>query len=418
MKPSSALVVLMLGVTLSCGSASVVWAQSHQGPAAPMLSGQAKPAKVQLGIDVLAAGEFAQLAGLRIGLLANDASRDSSGRRTVDVLAKAPGVRLVALFSAEHGIGADQDGKIASGRDLKTGLPIHSLYGAQRRPTAAMLKGLDVVVVDIQDVGVRFYTYATTMGYLMEEAAKRRIKVIVLDRPNPIAPAGVRGPMLDPDLRSFVAYFPMPVQHALTLGELATMFNAENRIGADLHVVKMRGWRHAMWFDGTGLPWTNPSPNLRTPDAAILYPGVALIEQTNVSVGRGTPTPFELVGAPWIDGAALAAYLERRGIDGVRFEPSSFTPSSDRYAGKRCHGIRIVLLDRMALDAPRLGLELAVALHRLHPKAFAVRDMLALLGSRQTLAAIEAGEDPAIIGQLSQAGLEAFMAIRTAYLLY
>ena len=383
-----------------------------------MASEQAKPAKVQLGIDVLAAGGFAQLAGLRIGLLANDASRDGAGRRSIDVLAKAPGVKLSALISPEHGLGADREGNIASGRDAATGLVIHSLYGKSRRPTAAMLEDLDAVVVDLQDVGVRFYTYATSMAYVMEAAAKRRIKVIVLDRPNPIAPVGVRGPLLDRDLKSFVAYFPMPVQHGLTLSELATMFDAENKIGADLHVVKMGGWRHAMWFDETGLPWVNPSPNLRTPDATILYPGVALIEQTNVSVGRGTATPFMLVGAPWIDGPALAGYLERRGIAGVRFEPAAFTPSSDRYAGKRCQGIRIVLSDRTALDAPRLGLELAVALRRLHPNAFAVRDMLALLGSRQTLAAIEAGEDPSLISKRWQTGLDAFAAVRAKYLLY
>jgi len=379
---------------------------------------QGKPVKVHLGIDVLAAGGFAQLAGLRVGLLANDASRDSSGRRTVQVLATAPGVRLVALFSAEHGMGADRDGKIASGRDPETGLPIHSLYGAQRRPAGKMLEGLDAVVVDLQDVGVRFYTYATTMGYLMEAAALRRLKVFILDRPNPIDAAGVRGPVLDQDLRSFTGYFPMPLQHGMTLGELATMFNGELKTGADLAVIAMRDYRRGTWFDETGLPWVNPSPNLRSPGATVLYPGVALIEGTNVSVGRGTPSPFELVGAPWIDGPALAGYLGRRGIAGVRFEPAAFTPSSDRYAGKRCHGIRIVLSDRTVLDAPRLGMELAVALRRLHPKEFAVRDMLALLGSRRTLAAIEAGEDPAAIGQRWQAGLEAFTAMRARYLLY
>lgn len=379
---------------------------------------QAKRVKVQLGIDVLAAGGFAQLAGLRIGLLANDASRDSSGRRTVQVLASAPGVRLVALFSPEHGLGADRDGKIASGRDSETGLPIHSLYGAQRRPADRMLAGLDAVVVDLQDVGVRFYTYATTMGYLMEAAARRRLKVFVLDRPNPVGAAGVRGPMLDPDLRSFTGYFPMPLQHGMTLGELATMFNGELQTGADLTVIAMRGYRRDSWFDETGLPWVNPSPNLRAVNAAVVYPGVALIEGTNVSVGRGTPAPFELVGAPWIDGPALAAYLKRRGITGVRFEPAVFTPNSDRYAGKRCQGIRVVLLDRKALDAPRLGMELAVALHRLHPRAFAVKDMLALLGSRPTLAAIEAEEDPSVIARRWQAGVEAFAAMRAKYLLY
>jgi len=394
-------------------------AKAEEPAAAPVPDrDQAKRVKVQLGIDVLAAGGFAPLAGLRIGLLVNDASRDGSGRRTVQVLASAQGVQLVVLFSPEHGLGADRDGKIASGRDSETGLPIHSLYGAQRRPADNMLAGLDAVVVDLQDVGVRFYTYATTMGYLMEVAARRRLKVFVLDRPNPIGAAGVRGPMLDPDLRSFTGYFPMPLQHGMTLGELATMFNGELQTGADLTVIAMRGYRRDSWFDGTGLPWVNPSPNLRTVSAAVVYPGVALIEGTNVSVGRGTPVPFELVGAPWIDGPALAAYLERRGIAGVRFEPAVFTPNSDRYAGKRCQGIRIVLLDREALDAPRLGMELAVALHRLHPKMFAVKDMLALLGSRPTLAAIEADKDPAVIAQRWQAGVEAFAAMRAKYLLY
>jgi uncharacterized protein YbbC (DUF1343 family) len=383
-----------------------------------MPSEPTKPAKVQLGIDALAQTGFAELAGLRLGLLANDASRDSAGRRSIDVLAKAPGVKLAALFSAEHGLGADREGNIASGRDAATGLPIHSLYGKSRRPSDAMLAGLDAVVVDIQDVGARFYTYATSMAYLMEAAAKRRIRVIVLDRPNPIAPAGVRGPMLDPDLKSFVAYFPMPVQHAMTLGELATLFNAENRIGAELTVVKVSGWRHDLWFDDTGLAWVNPSPNLRTPDATILYPGVALIEQTNVSVGRGTPTPFALVGAPWIDGKTLAAHLERRAIPGVAFAPASFTPSADKHAGKACHGVRITLTDRSVLDAPRMGIELAAALRRLYPETFTLRDMLALLGSRQTLAAIESGEDPTAIAARWRDGLQAFTAVRAKYLLY
>ncbi len=383
-----------------------------------MPSEQGKPALVQLGIDVLASGGFAELKGLRLGLLANEASRDGAGRRSIDVLAKAPGVKLVALFSPEHGLGADREGNIASSRDAATGLVIHSLYGKSRRPSAAMLNGLDAVVVDLPDVGVRFYTYATSMAYLMEEAAKRRIKVVVLDRPNPTSAAGVRGPMLEPDLKSFVAYMPVPVQHAMTLGELAMMFNAENRIGAELSVVKARGWRHDAWFDETGLAWVNPSPNLRTPDAAILYPGVALIEQTNVSVGRGTPTPFMLVGAPWIDGKALAAHLQRRAIPGVAFEPASFTPAADKHASKRCGGVRIRLTDRAALDAPFMGIELAAALRRLHPETFALRDMLALLGSRQTLAAIEAGEDPAAIADRWRDGLQAFERLRAKYLLY
>jgi len=400
---------------LSCG---ILVQQVTAQEAAVADPDRTKRAPVRLGIDVLADSGFALLAGLRIGLLTNDASRDGSGRRTVQVLARARGVRLVTLLSPEHGLGADREGKIESGRDAETGLPVHSLYGTRRRPLGNMLSGLDAVVVDLQDVGVRFYTYATTMGYLMEEAARRGLKVFGLDRPNPIGAAGVRGPLLEPELRSFTGYFPMPLQHGMTLGELAGLFNGELKLGADLAVVTMHNYPRNSWFDETGLAWINPSPNLRSPRAAVLYPGVALIEGTNVSVGRGTPTPFEVVGAPWIDGLALAQYLERRGIAGVGFRPESFTPSSDRYAGKRCQGIRIVLSDRSALDAPRLGIELAAALYRLHPQKFRIRAMLALLGSSRTLAAIEAGEDPAAMGKYWQAGLRSFEAARATYLLY
>ena len=375
-------------------------------------------APVRLGIDVLAETGFAQLTGLRIGLLTNDSSRDGSGRRTLDVLTRAPGVRLAALFTPEHGLGADKDGKVASGRHAETGLPIYSLYGAHRRPRPDMLSGLDAVVIDIQDVGVRFYTYATTMGYVMEAAAQHRLKVFVLDRPNPIGAGSVRGPMLDPDLRSFTGYFPMPVQHGMTIGELARMFNGEMRIGADLMVVAMRGYRRQSWFDELGLPWVNPSPNLRSLRGAILYPGVALIEFTDVSVGRGTPSPFEVVGAPWIDGAALAQYLQRRQVPGVAFNSVVFTPTADRHARQRCSGVQIDLADRMALDAPRLGVELAAALHRLHPQRFALRDVLTLLGSHRTIDAIASGEDPAAIAESWRAGIEGFTAVRGKYLLY
>ena len=373
---------------------------------------------VRLGIDVLAESGFRQLAGLRVGLLTNDSSRDGAGRRTLDILARATGVRLAALFTPEHGLGADKDGKVASGRHAETGLPIHSLYGDHRRPRPETLAGLDAVVVDIQDVGVRFYTYATTMGYMLEAAAQHGLKVFVLDRPNPIGAAGVHGPMLDPDLRSFTGYFPMPVQHGMTIGELARMFTGEMRIGAELAVVAMRGYRRDAWFDELGLPWVNPSPNLRSLRAAILYPGVALIEFTDVSVGRGTPSPFEVIGAPWIDGAALAQYLQRRQIPGVAFSAVAFTPTADRHARQRCHGLHIDLTDRTALDAPRLGLELAAALHRLHPQRFALRDVLTLLGSRGAVDAIAAGGDPAAIAQNWRGETDAFTAIRAKYLLY
>jgi uncharacterized protein YbbC (DUF1343 family) len=374
--------------------------------------------RVLTGIDVLAADGFAQLAGKRIGLLTNRAGRDAAGRRTVDVLAGAAGVKLVALFSPEHGLGGDREGDIESGRDAGTGLAAHSLYGATRRPLGPMLAGLDAVVVDLQDVGVRFYTYATTLAYLMEEAARHRLGVVVLDRPNPIGAAGVRGPMRDRGQRTFTGYFPMPVQHGMTLGELARMFNGENRIGADLTVIAMRGYRSASWYEETGLAWVAPSPNLRSLDSTVLYPGVGLIEDTNVSVGRGTETPFQVVGAPWIDGDALARALQRRKIAGVTFARTSFMPNASRYAGVRCHGVRIALTDKSALDASRLGIELASALYRLHPGGFAVRDMHRLLASRDVLAAIEAGESPSAIAARWQPRLRAFAALRARYVLY
>jgi len=407
---------LRLPLLTALGIAIVCSGVSERSVAQPAMT--ADDAKVLAGIDVLAADNFAALAGLRVGLLTNQASRANSGQRTIDVLAQAPGVRLAAIFSPEHGLGGDREGEIESGRDLQTGLPVHSLYGATRRPLGPMLAGLTALVVDLQDVGVRFYTYASTMAYVMEEAARRRLKVFVLDRPNPIGAAGVRGPLPDAGARSLTGYFRMPLQHGMTLGELARMFNVENRIGAELTVIAMRGYRRKSWYEDTGLTWVAPSPNLRSLHSTVLYPGVGLIEDTNVSVGRGTPTPFELVGAPWIDGQALAKYLQRRGIAGVQFVRVDFTPAASRYAGKRCHGVRIVLQDKAALDAARLGIELAAALYRLHPDRFAVRDMFRLLGSREVLAAIEAGEDPAAIEARWQPALRAFEAVRVRYLLY
>jgi uncharacterized protein YbbC (DUF1343 family) len=374
--------------------------------------------QVLTGIDVLAASGFAPLAGLRVGLLTNPAGRARSGQSTIDALAGAQGVTLAALFSPEHGLEADREGNVESRRDPRTGLPIHSLYGSTRRPLGSMLSGLDAIVIDLQDVGVRFYTYATTMAYILEAAAKRKLEVVVLDRPNPIGPAGVRGPVPDPDVRSFTNYFRMPLQHGLTLGELARLFNAEKRIGADLTVIAMQGYARASWYDETGLAWVAPSPNLRSLVGTMLYPGVGLIEDTNVSVGRGTATPFEVVGAPWMDGPALATALQRRGIAGVRFASVAFTPTASRYAGRRCTGIRIELTDRAALDASRLGIELAVALRKLHPDRFAVRDMFRLLASREVLAAIEAGEEPSAIERRWQPALRAFTDLRAKYLLY
>jgi uncharacterized protein YbbC (DUF1343 family) len=405
---------LVIAACIVMGSA----ADAEQPPAAAIQPDATGSVPVLAGVDVLAAEGFAAIAGLRIGLLTNSAGRSASGRSTIELLAGAPGVRLRALFSPEHGVDGDLEGDIPSGRDARTGLPVYSLYGTTRRPLGSMLAGLDAIVIDLQDVGVRFYTYATTMGYVMEEAARRRLKVIVLDRPNPIAIAGVRGPLADADVRSFTSYFRLPLQHAMTLGELARLFNAEMRIGADLTTVAMRGYRRAAWYEETGLAWVPPSPNLRSLAATILYPGVALIEDTNVSVGRGTSSPFELVGAPWIDATALAANLQRRNIAGMRFARTEFTPSASRYAGIRCRGIRIEITDRRAVDAARLGIELAVALRRQHPDRFSVRDMFRLLGSREILQAIELAEDPADIERRWRPALDAFERLRARYLLY
>jgi uncharacterized protein YbbC (DUF1343 family) len=281
-----------------------------------------------------------------------------------------------------------------------------------------MLDGLDALVFDVQDAGARFYTYVTTMAYAMEAAAKSRLGFYVLDRPNPISAAVIQGPVLDKDLRSFAGYFSLPVRHGMTVGELATMFNSEAGIGAKLRVVKMANYRRSAWYDETGLRWIAPSPNLRTLTAAALYPGVAMVEGTNVSVGRGTPSPFELVGASWINGTELATYLNGRKIQGVWFTGTKFTPSSDRYKDQLIDGVRIILVDRNKLDAPALGIEIASALHRMYPSEFQLGKTLGLIGARWVFQAIKDGWDPRRIAQGWQSSLEAFGKNRARYLIY
>jgi uncharacterized protein YbbC (DUF1343 family)/CubicO group peptidase (beta-lactamase class C family) len=375
---------------------------------------------VQTGIDVLEKEKFAVLKGLRIGLITNHSGLDSSGQYTLDILYKAPGVKLVAIFSPEHGLfgNADEADSIRSYREPKTGLPVYSLYGNIDRPTDRMLKGLDALVFDIQDAGVRFYTYITTMGYAMEAAARNKIAFYILDRPNPITSSIVQGPILDKDLKSFAGYFPLPVRHGMTVGELARMFNNENKIGANLHVIKMRGYERTDWYDETGLLWVKPSPNLHTLTEAILYPGVAMVEGANVSVGRGTDTPFEILGAPWINAKELAIYLNNRKIQGVRFMPVDFTPTSSRFGNQVCHGIQIVLIDRQSLNPAVLGVELASALYKLYPKDFLLDKTLDLIGSRWILQAIKDGQDPSSIILNWQDQLEQFCNLRSKYLLY
>jgi uncharacterized protein YbbC (DUF1343 family)/CubicO group peptidase (beta-lactamase class C family) len=381
---------------------------------------------VQTGIDVLEAHNFDALRGVtakkRIGLLTNQTGVDSQGRRTIDVLAEAPGVSLDAIFSPEHGVTGTLDTTdVANSKDAATGIPVYSVYGATdaaRRPSPAILKNLEAVVVDIQDAGVRFYTYEASVGYFLEAAAKAGIEIIVLDRPNPTTGSFVQGPMPDPGRESFVNYASVPVRHGMTIGELARMFNAERNINARLQVVSMDGWIRGDWFDSTGVNWINPSPNLRSLTEATLYPGVALIEGTNVSVGRGTDTPFEIVGAPWINGRELTQYLNARGISGVRFVPVSFTPNASNYAAEKCEGVNIVVTDRNALDAPELGIELASALHKLYPQQFHMERMIELLVNQTVYDAIAQGQDPRRIAEDWREPLQNFQQLRQKYLIY
>jgi len=280
------------------------------------------------------------------------------------------------------------------------------------------LKGLDAIVYDIQDAGVRFYTYESTLGYFLEAAAKAGIEMIVLDRPDPITGSFVQGPPTDEGHDSFTNYWTVPVRHGMTVGELAKMFTAERGINAKLTVVPMEGWQRGDWFDSTGLTWVNPSPNLRSVTEAALYPGVGLIEGTNISVGRGTDTPFELVGAPWIKGRELAAYLNARGIAGVRFVPLTFTPTSSNYSGQLCQGVNIVLTERNGLDAPELGMELATALRKLYPNEWKLEKMQGLLVNQSVYDALVAGQDPRRIAQDWQEGVQKFLKIREKYLIY
>jgi uncharacterized protein YbbC (DUF1343 family)/CubicO group peptidase (beta-lactamase class C family) len=386
---------------------------------------------VKTGIDVLEEHNFdvLQSAGgkKRIGLVTNQTGIDADGHRTIDVLAHAPGVSLEAIFSPEHGVTGTLDTtNVGNSKDAATGIPVYSVYGgtdAARRPPLDVLKQLDAVVFDIQDAGARFYTYETTLGYFLEAGAQAGIELIVLDRPNPITGSLVQGPVADAGHESFTDYWTVPVRHGMTMGELASMFNAERlidgkKIGARLTVVPMQGWLRGDWFDSTGLAWVNPSPNLRSVTEAALYPGVALIEGTDVSVGRGTDSPFELMGAPWIKSRELAAYLNARGIAGVRFVPLSFTPTASVYEGKICQGVNIVLTDRNALDAPELGIELAAALKKLYPADYKMDRMQELLVNQAASDALMAGRDPRRIAQDWQEDLEKFEVIRKKYLIY
>ena len=380
----------------------------------------ARNVSVETGLDVATAAAFPMFKGKRVGLITNQSGLTKDGIRNVDAMLSA-GVKLVSLLAPEHGIfGKEDHENVGHTVDEKTGLKVWSLYaGKNRKPSAEMLAGLDALVFDIQDIGVRFYTYPATLLGAMEEAAKHKIPFYVLDRPNPLNGVNVEGPMLDAGLESFVGAYRMPLRHGMTIGELAKMFNSELKIGADLTVVPVKGWQRGDWFDSTGIPWVNPSPNMRSLNAALLYPGVGMIEYAkNYSVGRGTDAPFEQIGASWINGRQLSGALNARKIPGIRFYPIRITPTDSNFKNVPIEGVRFVITDREALRSVRVGLEIAVALEKLYPGKIDFKGSLKLIGNAKTIEAIKATEDPRLLFDRLDEELKPFLETRKKYLLY
>jgi uncharacterized protein YbbC (DUF1343 family)/CubicO group peptidase (beta-lactamase class C family) len=374
--------------------------------------------RVLTGLDVLVDQRFSMLAGHSVGLVTNQTGIDSRGRRAIDLIANAPGVKLQAIFSPEHGLSGEANTDVPNGFDAGTGRPVWSLYGATKRPSPAMLKDVTVLVFDIQDVGARYYTYLTTLIYVMEEAAKQRIPVLVLDRPNPITGRVVEGPLMDPDLQSFTSPHTIPVRTGLTIGEFGRLAAAERKIPVSLTVVPLVGWQRERWYDETGLPWVNPSPNIRSVTQALLYSGVGLLEATNLSVGRGTDMPFEVVGAPWIEPRGLAEVLNRQGPRGVTFEPIWFTPTSDVYASVLCAGVRLVVTDREAIRPVTVAFALARALRERHRDQFRPENIQNLLVNRSTMWAFLRGEVLDRVVAWAEIDRASFLKRRASYLMY
>lgn len=371
------------------------------------------------GIDVLQRSDFATLKGHNVGLITNQTGLNRDGIGTVRLLHEAEGVTLKTLFSPEHGLEGKLDiPKIGDQQDATTGLKVFSLYGETRIPTAASLEGIDTLVFDIQDIGCRFYTYVSTMGNAMKAAAEHKIRFVVLDRVNPISGQSVQGPVLDEGSESFVGFHPMPVRHGMTIGELAMMFRAELKLDVDLEVIEVEGWRRSQLFDQTGLLWTNPSPNMRSLTQAVLYPGVGLIEMTNVSVGRGTDTPFELVGAPWIDARQFASHLNYAGLAGVRFVPVRFVPTSSKYVNETCGGANIIVTDRARFHPLSTGIQLMCSLKELYAEKWETKNLNTLLGSKVTVDAIKSGLSAKEIEPLWAEELARFLNRRRKFLVY
>ena len=374
---------------------------------------------VLTAIDVLKRDGFRQLQGLKIGLITNQTGIDRASNSNIQLLHAADNVELVAIFSPEHGLAGKLDiPVIEDGQDSVTGIRVFSLYGPTRKPEPEMLAGVDALVFDIQDIGTRFYTYISTMGLAMQAAAENDVRFIVLDRPNPINGVTVTGPMLDEGRQSFTGFHRLPVRHGMTAGELACMFKGELGLELDLQVIAAEGWMRTDYFDATGLTWVNPSPNMRSLTEAILYPGIGLLETTNLSVGRGTDTPFELFGAPWLDGDRFVRELNAIGLAGVQFSAIRFTPRSSKFEGEECGGINIVITDRERFESLRTGIEVALLLRHLYPHTWDIDAYDRLLVNSAVLEAVRSGRPYAEIDSIIQASLGEFRQRRLSFLIY
>jgi uncharacterized protein YbbC (DUF1343 family) len=387
---------------------------------AEAMAAAAESNRVATGLEVLIEQRFVPLAGKRIGVVTAQTGVTEDRRRIIDVLASAPGVKLTAIFTPEHGLeGTREDRKIDDAVDKATGVPIYSLYNEGKyRPTPEMLANVDALVYDIHQNGARFLTRITTLGYALEAAAEKGIPFFVLDRPNGINGLDIGGPVLDAKYVSFVGYMPgVPVRHGMTAGELALMYNGEKKLRAKVEVIRMEGWKRSMWYDETGLEWINPSPNIRNLTQAILYPGTCLVESKQISVGRGTDTPFQLVGAPWYRAREVATHLNGR-VPGVRFVHRRFTPKASVYANQECEGVDIVLVDRQRFDPVLLGMELLAATLRYHPGKFDIQTVIRLLGSEEAAERLKSGQSGREVLDAMRPQLEEFRKIRAKYLLY
>ena len=384
-----------------------------------LVSRNTLPSDVLLGIDVLERDRFQALAGRRVGLITNHTGVNRRGVRTIDLLHKAENVELVALFSPEHGLQGKLDvANIDDMRDEATGLPTYSLYGKTRRPNPTHLQEIDTLVFDIQDIGTRFYTYLSTMGMAMEAADEQGLRFVVLDRPNPLGGVLVEGPVLDAGSESFVGYHPIAVRHGMTLGELAKMIRHDRNLELELDVIQVENWRRGDFWDAAGLTWINPSPNMRSLNQAVLYPGIGLLETTNLSVGRGTDTPFEVIGAPWIDGRQLAQALNSLTLPGVRFVPIRFTPDASKFASEACQGVNVIVTDRQAFRPVEVGLQIAATLRKIYPVDWETKRFNRLLINQKVFEAVVDGGEAGSLKALYHEQLSRFMERQKAFLIY